>query len=425
MRRPDQQVYVPRPKRASFGGTSNPSPPVAQLNNKSSIQQQQITDGSYCNSLHEDSSFSEDNNSLSSCEMSVNPVLVTNLHINGTQTGLLDCDDDTMQSSCKHLKSCSVLNSSLGGSRCSNDDSSGKSVIGLEESEVSITQLNRYHDFRNDKSDDCEYLNSSSNTSYSFSNSRFNESRGQQNCSFDGSAEEIEVITSLHSKAQDDGNSELQKKEQTEVIGIQGETLPILDFKEPVKQNVENEICGNCQPVTVDCSSSSDNETDRDAVQSEDTSINISLTQTSENIDAVNNSCTSGKQKTNIEIIEKSSQEDRNLKNRRILHSFPPVSDVLIISDTVKNEFVIKNEISDKKSIEITANSEAKSNSELGNNKVNSLSDESKNKNDSKSAEMGVKPTSATVNRDECDWETMFTDDGECLVPGLIEEVRY
>lgn len=430
VRRPDQQVYVPRPKRASYS-TVNSVVPDSSSNKESLrrivndpvvqyVENQRSSSklNSHRNSVQEYSSFSEDNSSLSSCETSSGN-LVTNLCVNGTQqTALLSSDDDIVQLSSKHLKSCCTLNNSLSSSSC--NDNSKKSVIDLEENEVSVTETNKSQEYRNDKSRECGYLNNSCNSSSS--NSSSNITRDQQNFNFDGIAEDIRVITSVHSdsddsKVQEDEECELLKKEQMEIIDVEDETTLIIDSNETVKGNVEKETIKNCQSISTNCFSAGEVEIHCDVLHLGDTSLDSS----SHTVEIIKtrNSC-SEKQKNGDgdNVLEKSSHEDRNLKNRRILHSFLPVSDLLIISDPVKVETLVENEVSDKKSVD-TVDSETRVN-KSGDNKVNS-NDKVKNKKVSRSAE--VTTTTVCVNRDECDWESMFTEDGECLVPGLIEEL--
>lgn len=433
VRRPDQQVYVPRPKRASYSAINSAAVPDSSSNKESLrrivndpvvqyVENQKSSSklNSHRNSVQEDISFSEDSSSLSSCE-TLSGNAVTNLRVNATQqTALPNSDDDITQVSSKHLKSCCTLNNSSSSSRC-NDDSE-TTVIDLEEYEVTVKEKNKSQEYRNDKSSECGYLNNSCNSSSS-SNSSSNVTRDEQNHNFDDSADDIRVIATVrsesdHNKVQEDEECELLRKERVEIIDVENETTLIIDSDETVKGDVEKETINNSQSISTNCLSSGEVEIDCEVLYSGDTSLDSS----SHSVEIIETSGEKQKNGDGNDVLEKSSHEDRNLKNRRILHSFPPVSDVLIITDPVKDETVVENEVvvSDKKSVD-SVDSETKVN-KSGDNKVNSY-DKVKNKKVSKSAEVTAAVTTVSINRDECDWESMFTDDGECLVPGLIEEL--
>uniref|UniRef100_A0A1B6DL84 R3H domain-containing protein n=2 Tax=Clastoptera arizonana TaxID=38151 RepID=A0A1B6DL84_9HEMI len=100
------------------------------------------------------------------------------------------------------------------------------------------------------------------------------------------------------------------------------------------------------------------------------------------------------------ENLKESNSEERNLKNRRILHG-KPTSDVLIITNPTED-------ISDENTISQKTESNTYN---LGKLQDNIL----------ESKEKGV--TRRSQNLNDCDWDELFTDDGDCLVPELMEEL--
>ncbi|XP_076631597.1 uncharacterized protein LOC143346880 isoform X2 [Colletes latitarsis] len=110
---------------------------------------------------------------------------------------------------------------------------------------------------------------------------------------------------------------------------------------------------------------------------------------------------TSNNNKKNEELLNK--DEITNKKNTQMIHS-NMVSDVLIISDTVEKEPQPVKKVTP----------------------VPVIPPEKKAKKIERSKSKPAPPPSPPIkkiNRDECDWDSLFDDNGDCLDPTLIEEL--
>lgn len=106
--------------------------------------------------------------------------------------------------------------------------------------------------------------------------------------------------------------------------------------------------------------------------------------------------------------------EKQNLKNRRILRS-SIISDILVISDPPLENKVQNNSKSKRSSPKRPSPEATKS---LTNNaKVNANSEAIPSP--------SLSGPSVKLNPDECTWDMMFDDSGECLDPSLLKEVCY
>lgn len=119
-------------------------------------------------------------------------------------------------------------------------------------------------------------------------------------------------------------------------------------------------------------------------------------------------SSTSDSQKSKRDRPESLDRDDKlNTKNFETLSSCV-VSNVLVISDRKEHNIELKSAKAEKEVICV----------------------KSPEKKVKKVARIKSKPASppalpVKLNRDDCDWDSLFDDDGECLDPTLIDEVSF
>lgn len=136
-----------------------------------------------------------------------------------------------------------------------------------------------------------------------------------------------------------------------------------------------------------------------------ESSINLSLLETSDKIE-VDDQQLETKQSTVTEsqpIAERLSNSNTTTDKNERLVKRNIISDVLIISDTVEKE---SKQVSEQVPTILT-------------------SPEKKVKKIERPKSKPASPPSPPlkINRDECDWDSLFDDNGDCLDPKLIEEV--
>ena len=128
----------------------------------------------------------------------------------------------------------------------------------------------------------------------------------------------------------------------------------------------------------------------------------------------ISRDCSSSSSTRDNHESDRPSPDDRNEqannKNRASLRSSCIVSNVLIISDTKVRE-------PERKIVEAVKEVET----------TPITPPEKKPKKIARAKSKPASPPSPQVklNRDECDWDSLFDDNGDCLDPTLIEEVRF
>lgn len=266
--------------------------------------------------------------------------------------------------------------------------------------------------------------------------SLFSASHGKSNLNVKETSSDIqenkECIEKENTFNDDQSNTELDLNMcfQTETKGIVSSKIPIVksNNKEPIKQlenlnkNVPNDS-NNCDAFEVletsyeitdtvhlqtiegqEISSNfSENKNSLDSVETciySEVNINEEIDRSDKCKDNIIMTNSTANNKKNIEFSNK--DEITNQKNTQMMHH-NMVSNVLIISDTVQKEPQAVKEV-----IPIV----------LPEKKVKKIVRQK-----SKPAPPPSPPIKK-INRDECDWDSLFDDNGDCLDPTLIEEVN-
>lgn len=266
--------------------------------------------------------------------------------------------------------------------------------------------------------------------------SLFSASHGKSNLNVKETSSDIpenkECIEKENTFNDDQSNTEfdLNMCFQTETKGIASSKIPIVksNNKEPIKQlenlnkNVPNDS-NNCDAFEVletsyeitdtvhlqtiegqEISSNfSENKNSLDSVETciySEVNINEEIDRSDKCKDNIIMTNSTANNKKNIEFSNK--DEITNQKNTQMMHH-NMVSNVLIISDTVQKEPQAVKEV-----IPIV----------LPEKKVKKIVRQK-----SKPAPPPSPPIKK-INRDECDWDSLFDDNGDCLDPTLIEEVN-
>lgn len=215
---------------------------------------------------------------------------------------------------------------------------------------------------------------------------------------------------------------------QTEIKGITSSKIPTMksNNKEPIEQlenlnkNVPNDS-NNCNAFEVletsyeitdtvhlqtiegqEISNFSENKSSLDSVETciySEVNVNEEINTSDKCKDNIIMTNSTANNKKNMEFSNK--DEITNQKNTQMMHNM--VSNVLIISDTVQKESQAVKEV-----IPIV----------LPEKKVKKIVRQK-----SKPAPPPSPPIKK-INRDECDWDSLFDDNGDCLDPTLIEEVN-
>ncbi|XP_006609103.1 coiled-coil domain-containing protein R3HCC1L isoform X1 [Apis dorsata] len=214
---------------------------------------------------------------------------------------------------------------------------------------------------------------------------------------------------------------------QTEIKGITSSKIPTMksNNKEPIEQlenlnkNVPNDS-NNCNAFEVletsyeitdtvhlqtiegqEISNFSENKSSLDSVETciySEVNVNEEINTSDKCKDNIIMTNSTANNKKNMEFSNK--DEITNQKNTQMMHNM--VSNVLIISDTVQKESQAVKEV-----IPIV----------LPEKKVKKIVRQK-----SKPAPPPSPPIKK-INRDECDWDSLFDDNGDCLDPTLIEEL--
>lgn len=395
VRRPDQQMYVPRPKRASYGNDQPRS-----RHNSSSRTSLDSSDEKTESIVErkEESRLCETNVTLlsESCELLSQNELPTarqvdsvnendQLHdssINFKSMTSKDCDDCSTVEPDKTSTSNLIpvipapeeisnrLGSQLDESSTKNGCLDGEL---LSEMEVDCCDCNSKVTNKSSSTEENCLSNNSKNDDKSISKGILVESSNEKNSP---------QIIHNGDKRQSDSREEL--------------TSSKVELMETISISSESTGCGSGGTTSSSDSKSNSSSSDSENVQSHyKHSRDDKDTETS-------SICSNDKERTNNGSCTNNSKQ-KNLKPLNTVSTLP-LSDVLVISDSSSSNDSITMSTSEKKT-------EIK------------IEDVKKPKVPNRSKREKHMKKSRAVQPEECDWESLYDDSGECLVPSLMEEV--